>query len=119
MKKCLLLFSMLLLLFEANAQERKISGRVTSAEDGSGLPGVNVLVQGTTVGTVTDIEGEYSLSVPSNASTLLFSSVGFTSQEVAIGNQNVINVSLAPDVRSLSEVVVTAFGLEREKKALT
>ncbi|CAN5275369.1 SusC/RagA family TonB-linked outer membrane protein [soil metagenome] len=119
MKKSLLLFFLLLLLFEVNAQERRITGRIISNEDGSGLPGVNVLVQGTTLGTVTDIDGNYGLSVPGNATTLLITSVGFTSQEVTIGNQNVINITLAPDVRSLSEVVVTAFGLEREKKALT
>jgi TonB-linked SusC/RagA family outer membrane protein len=77
-----------------------------------------VLVKGTSTGTVTDIDGNYQISVPGDASTLVFSSVGYTAQEVSVGNRTTVNVALEPDVQSLEEVVVTSFGIEREKKAL-
>jgi TonB-linked SusC/RagA family outer membrane protein len=101
----------------AMAQERSVSGKVTSADDGSSLPGVNVLVKGTSLGAVTDADGNYSLSVPANAA-LLFSFIGFQSQEVAVGDRTIINVSLTSDVQQLSEVVVTALGIERTKSSL-
>jgi TonB-dependent SusC/RagA subfamily outer membrane receptor len=100
------------------AQDRTISGTVTSAEDKSTLPGVNVVAKGTNVGVITDIDGKYKLSVPSGTTTLIFSFVGFTSQEVEIGNRTTIDLALAPDTKQLSEVVVTAIGIAREKKAL-
>ena len=89
-----------------------VSGTVTDRDDGGALPGVNVVVKGTTVGTVTNIEGNYSLSVPDDASTLVFSSVGYTAQEIEIGNQATISVSMEPDVQSLSEVVVVGYGTQ-------
>src|SRR5690606_9853451 len=89
------------------------------AEGGEPIPGVSVLVKDTNTGTITDLEGNYEISVPASATTLVFSYLGYVSQERAIGNENVINVSLASDIEDLSEVVVTAFGLEREKKSLT
>ena len=92
--------------------ERPISGTVTD-ENGDGLPGVNVLVKNTTIGTVTDIEGNYSISAPDNAETLIFSSVGYLSQEVAIGNQSTIDINMEPDVQSLDEVVVVGYGTQR------
>jgi TonB-linked SusC/RagA family outer membrane protein len=101
------------------AQDRVITGNVTSQAEGDGLPGVNVLIQGTTQGTTTDVEGNYSLSVPSDAANLIFSFVGYRSQVVAIGNRSVIDLQMEEDVSALEEVVVTAFGLEREKKAVT
>src|SRR5687767_10151000 len=79
------------------AQERTVSGRITSAEDGSGLPGVNVVLKGTTSGTVTDVEGKYSLSVPSTGGTLVFTFIGLTSQEVEIGSRAVIDVPMSQD----------------------
>ena len=100
------------------AQENAISGKVTSAEDGIGIPGVNVLVKGTTEGTITDIEGNYRLSVPQAAEALVFSFVGYQSQDASIGSQSVIDVALQVDTEQLNEVVVTALGIEREKKAL-
>ncbi|MEQ9439669.1 MAG: SusC/RagA family TonB-linked outer membrane protein [Cyclobacteriaceae bacterium] len=100
------------------AQERTISGTVTSEEDDSTLPGVNVIVKGTTIGTVTDIDGNYRLNVPEDAATLSFTFIGLAEKEVAIGNQTVIDVVMASDTRQLTEVVVTAIGIEREKKAL-
>jgi hypothetical protein len=90
------------------AQERKITGKVTSAEDGSNLPGVSVSIKGTTKGTQTNAEGVYSISVP-NSTTLVFSFVGLNSQSISVGNQSVINVQLSTDSRQLSEVVVTGY----------
>ncbi len=99
------------------AQERTISGRVVD-EDGGGLPGVNVILKGTTTGTTTDIDGNYKVNVPAEANTLTFSFIGLASQEVAIGARSTIDVTMSSDVKQLSEVVVTAIGIEREKKAL-
>ena len=95
-----------------------ISGQVTSAQDGGALPGVNVVVKGTTIGTITDIEGNYQLSASEDAETLVFSFIGLKTEEVSINNQSTIDLKMSDDVAELSEVVVTAFGLEREKKAL-
>jgi len=103
---------------ELHAQERTVSGKVTSAEDASGLPGVNVLVKGTTNGTVTDADGAYSLEVPASAESLVFTFIGLKSEEVAIAGRSVIDIALSLDVTQLSEIVVTALGEKREKKAL-
>lgn len=99
------------------AQTRTVSGNVTGDDSGP-LPGVTVIVKGTTVGTVTDIDGNYRINVPEATEILTFSFVGYQGQEIVIGNQSVINVELASDVRQLSEVVVTAIGIEREQRAL-
>ena len=95
-------------------QEKTISGQVTDATDGSGLPGVNILVKGTTIGTVTDLDGNYRLSVPDGTDTLAFSSVGYVTQNIAIGDQTEINVQLSTDVETLSEVVVVGYGTQRK-----
>lgn len=100
------------------AQERVVSGRVTDATDGTGLPGVNVVIQGTTTGTVTDVEGNYNLTVPAGAGTLVFTFVGMATQEVEIGGRSQIDVSMESDVSQLGEVVVTALGIERDKSSL-
>ncbi|MFM7852598.1 MAG: carboxypeptidase-like regulatory domain-containing protein, partial [Flammeovirgaceae bacterium] len=100
------------------AQERVITGRVTSADDGSSLPGVNVVVKGTTNGTVTDADGKYSLSIPSSNSSLVFSFIGLKTTEVAVGERSVVDVQLGSDVTQLTEVVVTAQGIEKEQKAI-
>ncbi|MEQ9439571.1 MAG: SusC/RagA family TonB-linked outer membrane protein [Cyclobacteriaceae bacterium] len=100
-------------------REMRINVRGTvSDEEGGGLPGVNVVEKGTNNGTVTDVEGDFSLSVEGSTSTLVFSSIGYTTQEVSVGNQTTINVSMATDTRSLNEVVVTALGIEREERSL-
>ncbi|WPP48627.1 SusC/RagA family TonB-linked outer membrane protein [Catalinimonas niigatensis] len=122
MRKCVLSFICLLLLlsvFEVQAQTRTVSGKVISGEDNTPLPGVNVLVKGSSTGTVTDVEGNYRLSVSDDAAALVFTSIGFTREEVEIGNQQQINVTLLPDIQSLSEVVVTALGITKEKRTLT
>ncbi|MBN8576803.1 MAG: SusC/RagA family TonB-linked outer membrane protein [Cytophagales bacterium] len=118
MKKILLLGFSFVFVLSAWAQERVISGKVTSTEDGSTLPGVNVVLKGTTNGTVTDSEGVYRLTVPSSGGTLVFSFIGLKTQEVGIGERTIVDISLASDIQQLSEVVVTAVGIEREKKAL-
>ena len=119
MKKFLqLCFSFVFVASSVWAQERVVSGRVTSTEDGSSLPGVNVVLKGTTNGTVTDSDGNFKLSVPNSGGALVFSFIGLQTQEIAIGDRSVVDVSLGLDVTQLTEVVVTAAGIEREKKAL-
>jgi len=93
----------------ANAQDRQITGTVTSSEEGLPLPGVSILQKGTTTGTVTDIDGNFSITVPEGA-TLVFSFISMSTQEFLVGAQNVIDVILEPDYARLDEVVVTAYG---------
>lgn len=95
------------------AQQRSISGMVTSAEDGSALPGVNVVLKGTATGTTTDVAGHYSIKVPPSGGTLVFSFIGLQTREEKIGTGNTLNVALSLDVVQLSEVVMTGNGKER------
>ena len=119
MKQLLLIFMFLSsVLFTAVAQDRTITGTVLSGEDESPLPGVNVVVKGTNIGSITDIDGNFSVSVPSSANTLVFSYIGFIGQEAEIGSKSVVNVTLTPDATELSEVVVTAMGITQEKASL-
>ena len=118
MKKFLLLCSFVFVAGFVLAQERVVTGKVSAAEDGTALPGVNVVLKGTTNGTVTDSDGNYSLNAPQSGGTLVFSFIGLQTQEIEIGNRSVIDQTLGLDVTQLSEVVVTSLGLEREKKAL-
>jgi len=99
-------------------QGSAVTGTVTEADTGDPIPGANVVVKGTTTGTVTDIDGKYSLSFSDDGVVLAFSFVGFITQEVEVGNQTVIDVSLESDVTSLSEIVVTGYGTQ-EKKEIT
>ncbi|WKN40781.1 SusC/RagA family TonB-linked outer membrane protein [Tunicatimonas pelagia] len=99
------------------AQEKTVSGTVTSDAEGP-LPGVNVLVKGTSTGTVTDLDGNYRLNVPDGQDTIMFSSIGYANQEIRVGNQTTINVVMTEDVQSLSEVVVIGYGTQ-EKKDVT
>jgi TonB-dependent starch-binding outer membrane protein SusC len=118
MKK-ILLASIFLVLITSSvgvfAQDRTVSGKVTSVDDGSPLPGVNVVLKGTTIGAVTDVNGTYNLSVSNAGGTLVFTFIGLKSQEVEIGNRAVIDVSLASDVSQLQEVVITGYGLEQKR----
>ncbi len=120
MKKILLICFILCsaLITESWAQGRTVSGKVISSDDTEGLPGVNVVIKGTTSGTVTDIEGMYKIDVTSDEAVLVFSSIGFITQELAVGTRSVIDITLAADVQQLSEVVVTALGIEREAREL-
>ncbi|MDQ3535098.1 MAG: SusC/RagA family TonB-linked outer membrane protein, partial [Bacteroidota bacterium] len=119
MKKLLLfnLFTFVLISFVL-AQGRTVTGTVTSQEDGSALPGVNVLVQGTTSGTTTDLDGTYQLNVPENVNTLVFSFIGYVTEQVNIGNRSVVDLRLVSDIQQLTEVVVTALGVSRERKSI-
>src|SRR6267142_212370 len=101
----------------ALAQQRIVSGTIKDSK-GTSLPGVNVIVKGTSAGTVSDASGKYNLSIPENANTLVFSFIGYASKEVEIGTQTSIDVAMDEDVKQLSEVVVTALGIERNTKAL-
>ncbi|MCB2407496.1 SusC/RagA family TonB-linked outer membrane protein [Hymenobacter sp. BT178] len=112
------LFLSLTLIGRAWAQNRSISGRVLDATTNDGLPGVSVLVKGNSIGTATNAEGTYTLSVPADATTLVFKQLGYGSQERAITNSNTIDVTLSVNTEQLNEVVVTALGISREKRAL-
>ena len=114
----LLAFLFLASMQFAFAQTRTINGKVTSSEDGQGIPGVTIQVKGTAVGTVTDIDGNYSLEVKPSYNTLIFQYVGMKTQTIAIGDQNNINIAMDPDVLEMEEVVVTAIGIPKESKAL-
>ena len=116
-KFTILVFMSLFQVMAMVAQEKTVTGAVTASGDGMTLPGVNVIIKGSNQGTVTDMEGKYSINV-SEAATLLFSSVGFSSKEVVVGNQTQINISLQENLQGLDEVVVTALGISREKKSL-
>ena len=114
--KVILTFLLVLAVQISFAQEQTVSGTVID-EDGLPLPGVNVLVQGTNVGTQTDFDGNYSITVD-QGNTLVFSYVSFLTQEIVVGSDTVIDVILEADIASLEEVVVTSFGIERKTRAL-
>jgi TonB-linked SusC/RagA family outer membrane protein len=118
MKKFLLFCMAFLLYWYSGAQDRTVMGRVTSTEDGAAIPGVNVLIKGTTNGTVTDSDGRYSISAGSANDALVFSFVGLRTQEVAIAGRATVDVSLGLDVTQLNEVVVTSLGIERSPQSL-
>lgn len=119
MKK--LLQSLFILLFVAGsamAQDRTITGTVTEKESGQPLPGVTVLVKGTKIGTQTGANGKFALSVPSTATQLEFSYLGYATQTAQLTSGNVVNIALASDLRDLAEVVVTANSIKRERRSL-
>ncbi len=97
------------------AQERKISGRITDGNDNTGLPGANVVVKGTQTGVVTDANGQFSLNVAAGRDVLTISAIGYASQEVTIGSRTTIDIALAPDIKTLSEVVVTGYGAQAKR----
>ncbi len=117
MKKILLISFMLIsaLIIDATAQEQTVSGKITDT-DGLALPGVNVILKGTATGTTSDIDGNYKVSVPANGGFLVFSFIGFATQEIEIGTQSTINVTLLGDTKQLSEVVVTGYGTTLKKE---
>jgi len=119
MKKRLLTFVlfMVFLTMQVRGQQIAVSGKVTSAEDRSALPGVSVIVKGTSSGTSTNADGNYSLNVASGQ-VLVFSFIGMASVERTVGANTTIDVALSPDAKNLNEVVVTALGITQEKKAL-
>lgn len=111
---------MLFTYSEAVAQNTglTVKGKVISSSDGSGLPGLSIAVKGTSQGTITDLDGNYSIDIDNKNATLVFSFVGFTTQEVAVNGRTVIDVVMEESSESLDEVVVTALGIKREEKSL-
>jgi TonB-linked SusC/RagA family outer membrane protein len=118
MRKILLTAALVapVLLQQAAAQNRQISGRVTDRSNGQGLPGVTVLVKGTTIGVSTNADGSYTISAPTSATALTFSSIGFVAVERAIGDASTIDIGLAADSKQLGEVVVTGLGEARQAR---
>lgn len=98
------------------AQERTVTGKVISGDDNKALPGVNVAVKGTTRGTTSDANGDYRISVPNNQAVLVFSAVGFVTQEITVGSQSAVNLTLTTDTRSLNEVVVVGYGTQKKSQ---
>lgn len=117
MRKILLFCYCMALVWSASAQQRNVTGKVTDAEDGAGLPGVSIIVKGTTNGTVSDSDGKYRLDASSD-DVITFSFIGYKREEVSVGDRTTIDVSMTVDINQLSEVVVIGYG-EREKKDLT
>ena len=119
MNKKLLLILFVILMFPLGllAQNITVTGKVISSDDGLGLPGVTVTIKGASGGTVTDIDGHYSIGVDSKG-TLVFSFVGFTTQEIKVNGRNKINVTMDQDAQMLDDVVVTALGIKRQKREL-
>ncbi|HEU5147786.1 MAG TPA: SusC/RagA family TonB-linked outer membrane protein, partial [Chryseosolibacter sp.] len=103
---------------EAIQQTVTVTGTVTSGEESGGLPGVNVVVKGTSIGTTTDVDGKYTIQIPDANATLVFSFIGYATQEIPVAAQSVIDVVLATDVHQLNEVVVVGYGTQ-EKVTLT
>ena len=96
-------------------QKFKVSGTIVSSDDNQALPGVNISVEGTTIGTISDIDGKYSLEVTDSNVKLVFSFVGYLSQTVAVNGQAVINIKMAPDLQKLEEVVVIGYTSAQKK----
>ena len=119
MKKVLVFLSLSILIsLTALAQSRTVTGTVTAYDDGSTLPGVTILIKGTSQGTTTNIDGNYSLPGVTETSVIVFTFIGFTPIEIAVGNQQIVNVALKPELQNLEEVVVTALGVKREKREI-
>ncbi len=120
MKKIALFLSILLFMgtLVANAQTRSITGTVTSTEDSQPIPGVSVSVKGTTLGTITNIDGVFDLKVPEDAATLVVSFVGMKTQNIELTSASDYTISLEPDLVGIDEVVVTAIGIERSSREI-
>lgn len=103
-----------LLLTVAAYAQTSVTGKVTASDDNSALPGVSIVVKGTTTGTATRSDGTYSLTVPNRNATLIFSFIGYQSQEVAVGGRSVIDLQLTSDPQLLNEVIVTALGIKKD-----
>ena len=106
---------MLLLSIQIFAQDRTVSGKVTSSEDGLGIPGASIAIKGTTRGTATDVDGNYKITV-SGSAVLTITSVGYLSQDVSVGSRAQIDVTLSADAKSLKEVVVVGYGTQKKSQ---
>jgi hypothetical protein len=106
-----ILLKMMLLFYSVAsfAQTKTVTGKVTAQDDNTLLPGVNVIVKGTTTGSVTDANGSYSVTVPGDDATLVFTFIGYAAEEVVVGNRSSIDIKMVSDIKSLQEVVVTGY----------
>jgi TonB-linked SusC/RagA family outer membrane protein len=118
MRKLSFLLVLLLLTAMQALAQRTITGKVTSADDGNGIPGVTVLVKGTSTGVLTDLDGKYNITVAKDAKALQFSFVGMKMQEIALTTSNVVDVVMQSEAQNIEGVVVTALGITRDKKSL-
>jgi TonB-linked SusC/RagA family outer membrane protein len=100
---------------DQSAIDKSVSGKVLSAEDSSPVPGVTVVLKGTTTGTTTDVDGKYQINVPENSSVLVFSAVGYLTQEKVVGTSSVVDVSMSSDQKTLDEVVVVGYGTQKKR----
>ncbi|MDH4089704.1 MAG: TonB-dependent receptor [Cyclobacteriaceae bacterium] len=119
MRSILLSFSILIASVTFGYAQRTVTGTITSSDDATSVPGVNILLKGTATGTVTDIDGNYSISVPNDGGVLIVSFVGFDSQEIEIGNQSIIDVTMVVNATQLSEVVVVGYTATTQKKLVS
>jgi TonB-linked SusC/RagA family outer membrane protein len=117
-RPALALLFCLCLTYAARGQNALITGKITSSTGGEGIPGVNVLLKGTSVGTTSDADGKYSINIGGTDAVLVFSFIGFTTKEVSVGTQTVLDVTLDEDITQLGEVVVTALGVTKEARKL-
>jgi TonB-linked SusC/RagA family outer membrane protein len=108
----------LICAIQLKAQVKTISGTITSVEDGAPLQGISVIVQGASSGTSTDAQGKYTLSVPSAKAKIVFSGIGVARQTVSVDNRSVISIALDKDTKQLSDVVVTALGIAKQKRTV-
>ena len=115
-KNKLLLFGIFLIFHVVLLGQREITGTIIAEDDRLGIPGANVNIKGTFIGTVSDVNGKYSITVPSDKDTLVFSFTGLETEEFGIGISNVIDVVLKLKVTQIEEVVVTALGIKRSEK---
>lgn len=99
-----------------SAQSRQVRGKIISSEDNQGIPGVNVLVKGTQTGSITDADGKFAITVASDNAILVISYVGFTAQEVAVGSQSEVNITLAPDTKTLQDIIVIGYGTQKKSQ---
>jgi len=102
-------------ILSTQAQSKQITGQII-AEDGVGLTGASIIVKNTALGTITDLDGNYALTVPNDEAVLMISFIGFSTKEIAVGTQSVINITLLEDVESLSEIVVTGYGTQKKSQ---
>ena len=117
-QKALKLFFLICVLGFSSLQAQTVKGTITDALDGAPLPGVNVIIKGTSVGVSSDFDGKFSIDVKSENAVLQFSFMGYATQEISVKGKTLINVALTQSAESLNEVVVTALGIKREKKSL-
>lgn len=104
----------LVVITSKSVQTKKINGTITDAQNGEPLPGVNIIVEGTTTGTTTDVSGKYSIEVPQENSVLIFSYMGYLTERVALAGQSTLDLKLSPDIKSLEEVVVVGYGTQKK-----